>query len=139
MRRSLLILTVLFGVWACEGPMGPAGPAGPAGDQGEPGPQGPQGEPGVLEYTLIEITLGSHLYGNGSYNLWDERFGPETVVNVYVKEFYEDGTPYYLPLWVFVETEKAFYLVEEEGRLRIFDPDEDLEGATIVVLVTGSA
>ena len=145
-KYVLPLIIPFFTLAACEGPVGPAGEQGPQGepgppgrgekgDRGEPGPQGP---PGAGEIQLIEITLRSHLYGDGWYVIWDERFSPDTVINVYVREYYDGTTTaYYLPLWVFVEGEQAAYLVDEEGRLRIYDPDEDFEGATIVVMVTG--
>ena len=139
---------IIFTLAACEGPVGPAGPQGPPGErgesiQGERGERGIQGErgrpgdPGFPEYTLIEITLGSSLYDReaDAYFIPDERIGPETVINVYLKLLYSDTrTPYFIPLEL-VDPDDIRYWVDEGG-LAIYDRRENLAGETIAVMVT---
>src|SRR5262245_63150142 len=46
-KRLAIVIALLVGVSACEGPKGDPGGAGPPGEKGETGPAGPAGPAGV--------------------------------------------------------------------------------------------
>ena len=128
---TLLVLSACI-----EGPVGPAGP---------PGPPGPAGEDAALSIVLIEFSASEEAWEfNGwwnSYVFFDQRITPSSLLEVYIKKYYENtGVAYYeqFALWTaFAETtgEGSTFYQLFDGGIRFFDPARILQGRTIVVAV----
>ena len=146
--KRIKLITLLIGIalTACEGPQGATGPQGPQGPPGETGPQGspgPQGPPGTtvnsesFEVILIERTFKPEDYDGefSSFYVDDSRIAPNNVTNVYVKAFYTNtGNAYYTPIdhWI---RNTSFVVQVLTGRVRLFDPDQELSQTTVVVVI----
>ncbi|HQG76640.1 MAG TPA: collagen-like protein [Bacteroidales bacterium] len=68
--QSLLIMTAVAGLFACEGPDGPMGPTGPKGDTGPIGPigqTGPAGKDGNANVTVVSLLSKDITWLEGEY------------------------------------------------------------------------
>lgn len=140
----VLLALLLAVVPACEGPVGPQGPPGPQGSPGTHGEKGERGEKGesaaqaVIEHTFDSDTDGWDEEWK-SYTFFDSQFQPETghLLQVWVKQFYTNtGDPYYMDFsdWK-GDSEYPIYQVRE-GAIRFFDPWRELEGQTVLVVIS---
>ena len=133
-NSSFVVIILVFGLIACEGPAGPIGPQGP---------KGPKGDNGITQLILIEEYLDDEDRNNDddSYYLRDSRIKLLTVVEIYVKLFYTNtGGTYYMTFTEWAEREGYSgieYQIMNNGNIRFWDPNRRLEFRTVVIAVTG--
>jgi hypothetical protein len=131
----------LFFFMGCAGEDGSPGPTGPQGETGPQGATGRTGPSGGTNVALIEQTFRTNDRNeeNSSYYVDDPRINVDSVIGVYIKKFYTNtGDSYYTPLksWSDSEFNTDFLLIQIlQGRIRFFDPDNDLSQEIIVVAI----
>jgi hypothetical protein len=114
---------------------------GCAGEDGSPGPTGPTGPSGRTNISLIEVTIKTSDRDTefSSYYIDDRRINIDSVIGVYIKQFFTNtGDPYYTPFKNWADSQRltdSLIMQIIQGRIRLFDPDNDLNQEIIVVAI----
>ena len=126
-----------------QGATGPQGERGPTGPQGPAGPRGATGPSGsISDLTLVSLSVTSDTYFEGGASiLWfDERFSPESFVQLYVRRVESDITFYYTFERMFTaiaieSMARVPQTVVFDGGVVISDEGHVLRGETLVAVI----